>query len=178
MQIKSVTHFATCRSMKDGERCKFFKGMPPLKPGFNDVDDMSGLGVPDEIEIPDGLKGDKHEGAHFVYLVGGDFLPDNEAAVFVMVHGEPVCWLVQCGEVFQGQQAIKRAFGDLVDVEGMNDPHGAVEAVFEACDRLSRAFGIDYVVGIRPGGTDMLFQSNNSDMIDIHREAQEQWEQN
>lgn len=167
MEIKSVEEFCICRSMKDGERCRFFRGMPPLKPGFkpNPADPaFLPRGANEEI-YPDREAPGMGTGAHYVYLVTGEGVPAGESAVFATVSGVAMCWLVQSGQVYVGVDAIKRAFGDLVDTSAMHDPGPAIDLIREALLRMSNAFPSVRFVFAVDTGAGLLPEGNDHDLV-------------
>jgi len=179
MKIEKVEEFCACRSMKDGERCRFFRGMPPLKPGFapNPADPAFLPRGPNEELYPD-REAPGVQGAHWVYLVSGEGLPPHEVAVFAFANGAPMCWLVQSGRMLMGVNAIKREFGDLVDTAGMDVPAAAIESIREACRALVRTyplvrvvFAVDTGNGLMAEGNDPILMKNLQAIEQIQRKA-------
>jgi hypothetical protein len=158
--------------MKDEDRCRFFKTMPPLRPGFKpDPKDAGFLkgGSAEEIDPVEKVPTFKELGAHMVYMVYGEEVPANETAVFASMNGAPVCWLTQSDEFLQGSDAIKRVFGDLYIAD--KDPGPALRRLLDGMRVVSDNYPDLKLAFAYDAGTGPQVEGNCEELMDGFRKA-------
>jgi hypothetical protein len=171
MNITNYKEVCKCRSYALDDRCRFFKDMPPLKPGFKPNPEDPELrpdGKHHEIDPPDRL-GNLRRGAHYVYKIEGEGVSQYEhACVGAFIVGEkgkekpvPYAWFSQSDEFVQGEEALARIGLPVEDDLGTNyrEAANAIDAAVReytnAWPKHRVVFGIDDGTGLRVAGSDV-----------------------
>jgi hypothetical protein len=170
MNITSIEELCKCRSYAVEDRCRFFKEMPPLKPGFKPNPEDPELrpdGKHHEVEPPDRLA-NLRRGAHYVYKVEGEGVDEYEHAcvgVFMVGAGDkqqpvPYAWFSQSDTFIQGEEALERiglpVENDLLTnyADALNGIDGAVQEYIRVWPNHRLAFGFDDGTGLKVFGND------------------------
>jgi hypothetical protein len=170
MNITKSEEFCKCRSYRDGERCRFFKGWEPLKPGFEPDPRDPGFkpgGDAEELFPPDRLLNLKRS-AHYVYRIEGEGVPDYEyACIGAFSVGEkgketliPYAWFSQSDTFLQGAEALER-IGVTVEDDLLYNYAPAINAIDEAVQEYVKhwpqhriALAFDDGTGLEVSGND------------------------
>lgn len=155
-----------CKSMKDGQRFRFFKGMPPLRPGFTPKESDVTPGSGNEEIFPPANLPDR---AHYVYMIEGQDVPRYECCVLgAIVVGKgavPFAWFTQSGEFLQGVEALERIGLKCDDV--LHDPTETIGHMHEAVQTFAVNFPSVKIVMAIDDGTGMRCSGNDTALMDM-----------
>lgn len=173
--ITNTEEFCWCRSWKDGERCRFFRGMPPLKPGFVPSDSpwFRKGHEHEEIEVPSGIL--KLGRAHQVLTLEGADLMTHEVACIGTFRDSNrkrvvYAWFPQSDTFLQGKEALRNVGIKVVD--DTHDPSRALDALREAAMRVCAEFPrVKIAMGIDDGAQGLLVEGNVPYLMDALRKA-------